>query len=632
MGQRTEGAVCGIAGVVHLNGQEPVLREQVEGMTATLFHRGPDDDGFFVDECVGLGMRRLNVIDLAGGSQPIFNESGRVCVVFNGEIYNYRELRRRLESRGHVFSTDTDTEVIVHQYEEDGASCVKQFVGMFAFALWDAERRQLLLARDRFGVKPLYVAESGAKLAFASEIKALRTLQWVDAAWNAAGLAAYLSLNFTPGDLTAFRGVRKLSPGTTEVWTRATSQPHAIRNTYWAPRQARLDGPQPSLAAARDRVSELLKDSVRLRLRSDVPLGAFLSGGIDSSCVVALMKQCGAPDIRTFSIGFEDAKYDESTYASAVATALGTTHRSMTVTGSDAQELLGTLATFDDPFGDTSAIPTYFVSRLARESVTVALSGDGGDELFVGYDHYRRLRAYRAWDSLPLVFRRAFSHVGASMIREDRRGGGLVRRLGAPEDLRLLSLVSRSPQGLAWGALSQDFREFLASDTEIDWRDAYRLQGGTEDARFVDQERFLVDDVMVKVDRASMAVSLEAREPLLDHRLADYVNALPMAFHHNGKIGKLLLRDFLAGLVPPATMNRPKMGFAPPVRRWLLGPLRDRAMRLLLDLCPTAFNARGVRRLFEALEVDQRRFDLAVWNLLCLAIWIEAQPEASRPL
>ena len=623
--------MCGIAGVVHLNGQEPVLREQVEGMTATLFHRGPDDDGFFVDECVGLGMRRLNVIDLAGGSQPIFNESGRVCVVFNGEIYNYRELRRRLESRGHVFSTDTDTEVIVHQYEEDGDSCVEHFVGMFAFALWDAERRRLLLARDRFGVKPLYVAESGTTLAFASEIKALRTLGWVDTTWNAAGLAAYLSLNFTPGDLTAFRGVRKLSPATTEAWTCAGARPRASRRAYWAPRSARLDGPPPTLAAARARVRELLRDSVGLRLRSDVPLGAFLSGGIDSSCVVALMKQCGAPDIRTFSIGFEDSKYDESVFASAVATTLGTAHRSMTVTGGDARELLGVLATFDDPFGDASAIPTYFVSRLARESVTVALSGDGGDELFAGYDHYRRLGAYRAWDSLPLAFRRASSHLGASILREDQRGGGLVRRLGAPRDLRLLSLVSRSPQGLVQGALSQGFREFVTSGIDATWQDAYRLQGSLEDARFVDQERFLVDDVMVKVDRASMAVSLEAREPLLDHRLADYVNALPLTFHHDGKVGKLLLRDFLAGVVPASIMNRPKMGFAPPVRQWLLGPLRDRTMRLLLDLCPMAFDALGVRRLFEALELDRRSFDSAVWNLLCLAVWIEAQPDVSLP-
>jgi asparagine synthase (glutamine-hydrolysing) len=344
------------------------------------------------------------------------------------------------------------------------------------------------------------------------------------------------------------------------------------------------------------------------------------------------MRQCGAPDIRTFSIGFEDSQFDESMHASVVATALGTTHTSATVTGGDALELLGVLANFDEPFGDASAIPTYFVSRLARETVTVALSGDGGDELFAGYDRYRRLRRYSPWDSVPLAIRRMSSRVGASLVREEQRGGGFVRRLGTPGDLRFLSLVSRSPHGLVWGALSEDLREFIASDSEAVWQDDFRLQTGIEDARFIDQERFLIDDVMVKVDRASMAVSLEAREPLLDHRLAEYVNALPLRFHHNGDVGKLFLRDFLAGVVPPSIMSRPKMGFSPPVRRWLLGPLRRRTQGVFSDLCPTAFDASGVRRLWEAMELNRRGFDLAVWNLLCLAAWIENQPEESRPL
>jgi asparagine synthase (glutamine-hydrolysing) len=304
----------------------------------------------------------------------------------------------------------------------------------------------------------------------------------------------------------------------------------------------------------------------------------------------------------------------------------------MTVTGGDALDLLGVLAAFDDPFADASAIPMYFVSRLARESVTVALSGDGGDELFAGYDTYRRLRAYRRWDTVPFAVRRASARIASSILGEDRRGGGLVRRLGAPRDLRLLSLQARSLGGMAWDALSPGLREFLMSDTDDRWQDAYRLRDGVDDARFVDQERFLVDDVMVKVDRTSMAVSLEAREPLLDHRVAEYANTLPLCFHHNGREGKLFLRDYLAGVVPQSIMARPKMGFAPPVRRWLLGPLRKRAVNLLSDLSPTVFDETGVTRLWEALEQGRRPLEESAWNLLCLALWVAAQPESSRPL
>ena len=602
------------------------LKPLLGDMCDRIRHRGPDGEGHLVDGPVNLGMRRLKIIDLETGDQPVFSEDGSVGVVYNGEIYNYTELREDLIKGGHVFKTQSDTEVIVHQYEEDGERCVEKFRGMFAFVLWDKRARQLLLARDRFGVKPLYVAEKDGRLAFASEMKALRPVPWVDWSWSAPGLRAYLQLGYVPCPMTAYAGVRKFEQGTTEIWQirpDGWAERRSIRN-YWKPVHITA-GAVPTFEEASQRLLDVLKESVRLRLRSDVPLGAFLSGGLDSSTVTAIMRQCGVSDIKTFSIGFEDEASNELPYADLVARHLETEHHTHIVTANEAKEVLPLIAGYDEPFADSSAIPTYFVSKLAREHVTVSLSGDGGDELFGGYAQYHRLARLQSLYRWPKSLRRMASTIGTRVIPIGRRGHGLFQRLGRRREEAYLALVTTQPE-LIWGALSPRLREFLGTgipDEKTAWHRTFSAISNQASAQLADQRYYLADDILVKVDRSSMAVSLESREPLLDSQLALLANGLPPSYHLRGQEGKRLLKHCMAPYLPSEILHRRKMGFGVPLKKWLLGPLSVEVREGLLTDSSGHFTAKGVQHLIDALKKPHSTLSFNVWVLFCFSQWAE---------
>jgi asparagine synthase (glutamine-hydrolysing) len=620
--------MCGIAGILDAAKQNGDIETLLRQMTATIKHRGPDSDGFYTQSPVGLGMRRLSIIDLNTGDQPITNEDGTIWLIFNGEIYNYAELREELIRRGHVFKTQSDTEVIIHQYEEDGEHCAEKLRGMFAIAIWDTKRRQLILMRDRFGIKPLFVAEQNNKLAFASEMKAFFDLTWIDRSWNPLALRAYLSLGYVPNPLTVYRGIRKFTPGTVEVWNVDLSGNTKKVKTYcyWTPLAVERK-PIPSFEEASEAVQELLIKCVQLHLRSDVPLGAFLSGGVDSSAVVALMRLCGAQNIKTFSIGFDDARYSELAYAEQVARYLETDHYSHVITGKEAQGLIALLENFDEPFADGSAIPTYFVSHLAREQVTVSLSGDGGDELFAGYSHYHRIELFRRVDWMPQPARQLVSKIGTQLIPERIPGHGFMARFGAPSDGRMLSFISKPVNGYLLDALSPAMNEFLADESFDEcWQMKYWCENSVIGAQIVDQKTYLPDDILTKVDISSMQVSLEARVPLLDHVLADYVNSLPTAYKiSNGKT-KRLLKHIAAPHLPEGILDRPKSGFAIPLEPWLTGPLKKDVQEQLLDNPINLLNPAGVLRIMGATGNGSRpAISEQVWKLLSLSIWANRQ-------
>jgi len=620
--------VCGIAGILDPGAREEELRDLVSGMTEALVHRGPDSEGSLFRPGVGLGMRRLRIIDLETGEQPVFGEDGRTAVILNGEIYNFVELRERLEGVGHRFSTRSDTEVIAHLYEDEGPGFVRHLRGMFAVAVLDSARDRLVLARDRFGIKPLFVAADGSRMAFGSEIRALLALPWVELGWDACALLAYLHLGYVPAPSTAYSGIRRMEPGTVEVWDRVSTAPVlGSTSRWWRPSPAgRFGG---DLREASARLLDLLRESVSIHLRSDVPLGAFLSGGMDSSAVVAAMRLCGAGDIRTFTIGFDTPGFDETHWARRAAAHLGTMHTERILTDSEAAASLDAVMLFDEPFADSSAIPTLLVSRLAREQVTVSLSGDGGDELFAGYSQYGRARLYRIPDLLPRPVARSAGRALAALAGETGRGAGFFGRLGAPVRLRHLSLVSEPPAGLLMDSLSPAMRAFLGEGA-CRWEERYEAGPGLLERQLVDQATYLPDDILVKVDRCSMAVSLEARVPLLDHVLAEFANSLPDWMKLSRNCSKRELREAVAPLLPPGFLDRPKRGFAIPLRRWLGGCMRERIGDLLLSDATGLLDAGAASRLLDSVGGGGRDVAWKVWRLYCLAAWAGGAP-GGRP-
>ena len=591
--------------------------DQLAAMSATLVHRGPDSDGTFAGGSAGLAARRLAIIDLATGDQPIANEDGRITVVQNGEIYNYRELRHELERAGHRFSTSGDTEVLVHLYEEHGERFAERLRGMFAVALWDSERNRLVLARDRFGIKPLYYREAGDELAFASELRALpRGEIDLDA------LDAFLSFNSVPGPLTIFRDVQKLQPGHVLTWENGQSE--LIR--YARP------APVPASEALGEEEAELveelrarLRDSVRAHLVSDVPVGVLLSGGIDSSMLAALAAQEAAEPLRTFSIGFEERSFDELADARLVAERYGTQHREL-VLRPDAALLLPALAeAFDEPFADSSALPTYLVSQLAAEDVKVALSGEGGDELFGGYYTYAAdLLAQRTgWTApalRPLVERLPSSSARASF---DYRAKRFVRAAHLPP-------LERHH---GWKEIfSPDARaELTGRQSGFDPVDLLRARfAETEGAELlarlqdVDLGTYLVDDLLVKTDRASMAHSLEARVPFLDPVVTNFALALPSRHKVRGLRKKVLLRKAAAPLVPPELLRRRKRGFSIPAAAWLRGELEPFARDTLsADTLRSQgfFRPEAVTRLIDDHVAGREDLSRQLWGLLSFTLW-----------
>lgn len=619
--------MCGIAGIFELRTTREPARELLEAMNQAQFHRGPDEGDVHTEAGLGLAHRRLSIIDLASGQQPMFSADGSLCIVFNGEIYNFRELARELGTLGYQFRTHSDTEVILYAWEEWGEQCVERFRGMFAFALYDRKTSSLFLARDRFGIKPLfYSVLADGRVLFASELKALKADPELPRKLDARAVEDYFALGYVPEPKTIYRNVHKLRPGHTLLFERG--QPEPLQKQYWD-----LPFREIAVASEADLQDELLmrlKEAVQVRLVSEVPLGAFLSGGVDSSAVVAMMAELQADPVNTCAIGFDVKTFNETEYAHAVAERYRTNHFQQTVRSDDFDLLDELAALYDEPYADSSAIPTYRVCQLARQRVTVALSGDGGDEHFAGYRRYRwHMNEEKVRSYLPLGMRRAlFGTAGRLYPKAD----WAPRMFRAKATFQALARNSVEAYLFSVSICSEEQRSALFSDAL-----KRELQGYSVDSvfheyaansptdhplsmiQYLDMKTYLVGDILTKVDRASMAHSLEVRVPFLDHPLAEWVSGLPPEWKLRGQEGKYLLKKSLEKHLPADVLYRPKMGFGVPLAKWFRGPLRDRLRRDLLEggLAATGmFNQTYLSQLVDEHQSGRRDHSAPLWSLL----------------
>ncbi len=618
--------MCGLVGIVGSEGMGPDP-ELVRRMRDTLSHRGPDDSGLYLNGPVALGFRRLSIIDLCGGHQPLSNETGNVWTVFNGEIYNFRELKRDLVAKGHTFATQSDTECIVHGYEEYGEEVFSRLNGMFALAIWDEANKRLLLARDRAGEKPLHYHLGRNEFIFGSEIKALVQHPRVSAEIDWSAFDEFASFGFIAAPRSIYRDIRKVLPGHYAVYEGGELR----TKRYWnIPLTRRFSG---TYGDACEEFARLLGDAVRIRMVSDVPLGAFLSGGLDSSAVVAFMARHSATPIRTFSIGFPEAGYDETGYADLVARWYGTDNTRLVVTPEYKDHIEAVLLNFDEPFGDSSALPTYLVSRLTRQYVTVALSGDGGDELLGGYPTYRMLlRFSQLVEPIPAFVRKPLSRAGEFLPR----GSKLERRLrllGMSENERFVRVVSHFRPADKAELYASEVKAAVTDDrAALGYKEQYLNMEGlrySDRMQFADFMHYLPDDILVKVDRTSMLVSLETRAPFLDHRLVEFAFSLPSSWKVSGLRSKIILRDALSSLLPPRVLRRGKMGFSVPLREWLAGPLYEYCRsRVTSGEMARLFNTSVVEQLLEDHRRGRRDNSSKLWLLLCFALWVH---QRNRP-
>lgn len=618
--------MCGITGFYSRSGSGD-NEQLIRSMTGTLVHRGPDDEGSYVQRGIALGFRRLSIIDLATGHQPMSNEDATVWTVFNGEIYNFRELREELLKKGHRFATASDTEVIVHLYEDEGEYLFRRLDGMFAAAIWDARQQKLTLGRDPMGKKPLHYALTSDGIVFGSEIKALLKHPQVSREIDPVSLSTYIQAEWIPAPDSIYTQIKKLPPAACLVYENGRSS----ITPYWhMPYEA--EKLAISEFEAIQNVRSLLQNAVTKRLISDVPLGVFLSGGIDSSSVAAMMARSGGA-VKSFSIGFDDPQYDESPYARAVARHLGTDHYEHRF---NEQTLLDSIEDAvginDEPFADPSIVPTWILSRFTRQQVTVALGGDGGDELFAGYPTYRAHRLHRWYNLLPPPARSLLSHAVAHMpvgtgyfsvdfkARRFLRGAGYElperhsRWMSAflPEELSALLKQHRHEQGRLVAAYHEVVKNGFADPAEL--------------PLYLDARHYLADDVLVKVDRASMAVSLEVRAPLLDKELIEFVCRLPYNMKLNGSTGKYLLKKAMTGILPDTILHRKKQGFALPLSRWFrkeLAPLTARYFDPHRLSAEGYFDPQEVVRLCKEHECGKADHRKALWTLLAFQIWNE---------
>ena len=640
--------MCGITGIFDTRAGNHVAQAVLQRMNDAQHHRGPDEGSLHIEPGLGFGHRRLSIIDIATGQQPLFNEDGSVVVVFNGEIYNYQSLIPELQALGHVFKTKSDTEVIVHAWEQWGETCVQRFRGMFAFALWDRNTQTLFMARDRLGVKPLFYAVlDDGTLLFGSELKSLLAYQSSGATLkreiDPLALEEYFALGYVAEPRTIFRQAKKLPPGHTLVVRRG--QPVADPREYWDVRFT-LDNPMSERDAG-DELVRRLRESVQLRMIAEVPLGAFLSGGVDSSAVVQAMAGLANAPVNTCSIAFDDPAFNESEFAKLVADRYQTNHRVETVSSNDFG-LIDTLAKlYDEPYADSSAIPTYRVCQLARKHVTVALSGDGGDETFGGYRRYQfHMMEERMRATLPEGLRRpVFGLLGRLYPKAD----------WAPRVLRAKTTF----QGMARSSVEAYFHSMsfirepmrnrlyspalkaqLGGYSALDVFDRHARRAGTDDPlaliQYIDTHTYLVGDINTKVDRASMAHSLEVREPLMDHELVEWVATLPSSLKLQGSNGKAFFKKAMEPHLPNDVLYRPKMGFSVPLARWLRGPLRQYMRGALLDgpvLAGGWLNAPEVRQLVEQHESGRADHSTPLWTLLMFDAFLRnAMGEAQMPV
>lgn len=612
--------MCGIAGIWYFDRERPVDPALLRAMTEQLIHRGPDEDGCYTDGSIGLGFRRLSIIDVAGSHQPMPNENQRCWIVFNGEIYNFQELRARLAAK-HTFQTRGDTETILHAYEDDGPDCVQHLRGMFAFAVWDAGADTLTLAVDRFGKKPIYYLADGEKFIFASELKALLQHPGLKVELDLEALDEYLYLGYVPAPRTIFQQIRKLPPAHTLVVKRDGSltpreywHPHFIEPSQYDTR------PLPELAAE---LRHLLTEAVRLRMISDVPLGAFLSGGVDSSAVVALMSQVSSQPVKTFAIGFDESGFDETHYAQEVADFCHTDHTREVVRPDVVAILPKLIHQYDEPFADSSMIPTYYVAQAARQHVTVALSGDGGDEIFAGYHRYRNVfRHLLLQRIIPARLRPLAGVIGRRLPKRFKIGPYLAHV--AQPALPFLPMQTEFFDATQRSSLydtdmplqSQTIRQQLLSETAaLHWLSQYQ---------YLDVRTYLPGDILVKVDRASMLASLETRAPLLDHIVFEFMAKVPPQYKMTRRDSKILLKEALKGLLPPSIYRRDKRGFVIPLRDWLAKPLNPLLRDTLLDSTAQSrglFRAKSVRRLIEDHTKGKADHQHRLWALLCFELW-----------
>jgi asparagine synthase (glutamine-hydrolysing) len=626
--------MCGIAGQITFD-NSPVNRQRITAMGACLRHRGPDDAGVYVHGEVGLAHQRLSILDLsAAGHQPMSNEDGTIWIVFNGEIYNFEELRARLSDR-HVFRSRTDTEVIVHLYEEFGLDCVAMLRGMFAFAIWDTRVRRLVLARDRVGKKPLYYAVHQQDLTFASELKAL-LVDGPPRDIDPIAVHHYLTFQYVPTPWAIFQGVRKLKPGHMLVF----EDGKLTERAYWA-LSYRKTGAARNEAEYQEEFLALLQEATRLRLASDVPLGAFLSGGMDSSAVVALMSQLTTRPVKTFSIGFKEDAFNELPYARQVAQRYGTEHHEFVVEPS-AVDILPTLArVFDEPFADSSAIPTYYVSQLSRQFVTVVLNGDGGDELLGGYPRYQHLPVDRLLSRLCGMYTQ--QKVLGLIQKIPVRGALLARLRNRLERLcqpfshtymgRICYFGSEEKNELYAGAFRDRVKNDDSMDLLTDWFEQTPAPDLLDQLLGVDTKSYLPDDLLVKVDRATMAHGLEARSPLLDHRLVEFCAALPVEYKIRLGETKYLLKAVMRNRLPASILQRPKMGFGVPIDQWFREKCRTMVEDTLLSsrcLQRGYFEPAEIRRLVMEQRQGRASYGSRVYALLMLELWHHEYVDQTR--
>ncbi len=631
--------MCGICGKVILNGDR-VDEELIRRMNAVLAHRGPDDDGFFIDHrdniSVGLGHRRLSIIDLSrAGRQPMANEDGTIRIIFNGEIYNYPDLRKDLLSKGHSFQSQTDTEVLLHLYEEEGVDCVKKIIGMFAFAIWDTRHKRLFLARDHIGIKPLVYSWDGKTFLFASEIKALLQDKDITRELDTNALNIYLSLNYIPAPFSIYKGIRKLKPGHTLI----LQEGNLTELPYWnLDLKGALHRDQKSLDELKDELYQVLENAVQRQMIADVPLGAFLSGGLDSSIIVALMARHSSKPIQTFTIGFTDMPmFDESAYAKIVADMYATEHHEIKLSSRD---MLGVvpdvLNALDEPFADSSAIPTFVVSRETRREVKVALSGDGGDELFAGYRMYKGDALYARYQQIPNFMRRGLIEPLVNRLPDSRDSF-------LPEYVRRAKKFLRGAGGsfeerfLAWNEIfTTDYRqELLVQQQSSDTNPAQnifgrRLQEMDDDSLnrmlYTDLKESLPGDMLRKVDAMSMLNALEVRVPLLDHRVCEVAFSMAGTWKlHHGQAKYIFIQTF-KDLLPSSILKKPKWGFEIPISKWLKSDLK-----YLIDahLSPETIKKQGifhypaVRNLIDHLHSGRKDTSWHLWNLIAFQVWHE---------
>jgi asparagine synthase (glutamine-hydrolysing) len=629
--------MCGIAGCFDLTAQTPDARlhQIVSAMAGTLVHRGPDEGAVWTDASRGiaLGHRRLSILDLSpAGSQPMHSACGRLTIVFNGEIYNHRELRAELAATGHAFHGHSDTEVLLAAIASWGMlTALKRSNGMFAFAVWDAREQTLTLARDRLGIKPLYYAWVGRQFVFASELKGLKAHPDFRPEIDRDALALFLQHSYIPAPATIYQGVKKLPPGCLLTISRAASEPTAPE-PYWSLRDAIQRGRENPFRGteteAGDALESLLRDAIALQRLADVPVGAFLSGGIDSSLVVALMQAQDAGPVRSFTIGFRDPELDEAPFAAAIASHLQLDHTAVYIAAEEAQQVIPLLPEmYDEPFADMSQIPTYLVSQLARRHVTVSLSGDGGDELFGGYDRYAHIdRIWRQIAWLPTPLRQSAATLYQHVIHRRLLGrSGLSlrgRMIAAVDRRRLYEELHRhwaSPSSMVIGS----------SQRLNSWRSHWiGCDSFVEEMMALDTTTYLPDCILTKLDRASMAVSLEARVPLLDHRVVEFAWRLPLAFKYQAGQGKRLLRQILARHIPPPLFERPKRGFSVPIGDWLRGSLRPWAEALLAEdrlRSEGFFRPEPIRQKWLEHQSGRYNWQYLLWDVLMFQSWLEAQ-------